>query len=130
MEREGYNLPAVFWVVNLPVLSVHTNGNLTSVLGVMMYKERKVTASQSMMRQDAGRGNGGVWKPPVEKYIRITPINTSSASVATLAAATPTTCLCAVTLRWIQSSSHVKQPHLRSVHACRHLQTRGSIRGL
>lgn len=74
MEQEGYNLPVVFWVVNLPVLSVHTNGNLTSVLGVMMYKERKVTASQSMMRQDAGRGNGGVCKPPVD--IHITPINT------------------------------------------------------
>lgn len=43
--------------------------------------------------------------------------------------ATPT-CLRAVTLCWIQSSSHVKQPHLRSVYACRHLQTRGSFREL
>lgn len=28
---EGYNLPAVFWVVYLLPSSVHTNGNLTSV---------------------------------------------------------------------------------------------------
>lgn len=91
---------------------------------------KKNTASQAMMRQDVGGRNGGVWKTPVEKYIHITPINTTGASVTTLAAVTPTTCLCALTLCWIQSSSHVKQPHLCSAYAYRHLQTHGSFRGL
>lgn len=65
---------------------------------------------------------GAVWKPPAEKHNHITAVNTTSASVTTLAAATPTTCLRAVTLRWIQSSSHVKQPHPRSASARRRLQ--------
>lgn len=52
-----------------------------------MYKERKKkkTASQSTLRQDvAGGGNRSVWKPPAEKYIHITPINTTGAGVTTL----------------------------------------------
>lgn len=41
VEREGYNLPAVFWVVNPLASSVHTNGNLSSAAeGVMIYKEK------------------------------------------------------------------------------------------
>lgn len=31
VEQEEYNLPAVFVMVDLPVVSVHTNGNLTFV---------------------------------------------------------------------------------------------------
>lgn len=78
------------------------------------------------MHQDVRRGNEGVWKPLVKKDIHITPINTASASVTTLVAATPTTCLCAVTLCWIQSSSRVTHPHLctmflRIPATCRHV---------
>lgn len=52
-----------------------------------MYKERKkknckpVHAASRCCR---GGGNRGVWKPPAEKYIHITPINTTGAGVTTL----------------------------------------------
>lgn len=42
VEREGYNLPVVFCLVNRSLMSVHTNGRLTSVAGVMMYTRQTV----------------------------------------------------------------------------------------
>lgn len=51
-----------------------------------MYKERKKTNCKPV--HAASRccrgGNRGVWKPPAEKYIHITPINTTGAGVTTL----------------------------------------------
>ncbi len=96
----------------------------------MMYKERKTLQVHVHDAVRWWRRHEDVWEPPVERYIRITPINNTSASVTTLRDASPTKCFCVVTLRWIQSSSHVQQPHLCCVYACRHLQTHGSFREL
>lgn len=63
------------------------------------------------MHQDVGGDKEAVWKPPAEKHIYISTTSTGAAA-----------CLGAVTLCWIQSSSHVKQPHLRRAFARRHLQ--------
>lgn len=52
-----------------------------------MYKERKkkkLQASPRCVKMLQGGRNRSVWKPPAEKYIHITPINTTGAGVTTL----------------------------------------------